>query len=245
MDEITGSKVKEQLLFTYKYKIELHAHTNPVSGCSKVSPEEMAETYARFGYDAIVITDHFTSKLFSDKTKDEGIEYFLSGYENTKKAAEKSGLKVLLGAEVRFTENVNDYLIYGVDKNILSDVYDHFSDGVIKYRKEVKLPDSVFLQAHPFRDNMEPVPPEILDGIEIFNFNPPQNSRNAIAARYAFENGFKIRTVGSDFHNPARQGEALSALRTKTLPNDTFELAEILRSGDFIYQAADDVIILP
>ena len=43
----------------YKYKIELHAHTNPGSGCSSVSPERMVAVHKKSGCDAVVITNHF------------------------------------------------------------------------------------------------------------------------------------------------------------------------------------------
>ena len=46
--------------------------------------------------------------------------------------------------EIRFTENVNDYLIYGVDRDILSVCYDYLTKGVEVFRKEVKLQNSVF-----------------------------------------------------------------------------------------------------
>ena len=36
--------------------------------------------------------------------------------EETEKYGKELGIKVYLGAEIRFTENNNDYLIFGVDK---------------------------------------------------------------------------------------------------------------------------------
>ena len=55
--------------------------------------------------------------------------------------------------------------------------------------------------------------------------------------------GFKIVTAGSDFHEINVGYEAVAALRTKTLPNDSFELAKILKSGDYLFNVAGSIII--
>ncbi|MBE6740660.1 MAG: PHP domain-containing protein [Ruminococcaceae bacterium] len=237
--------LKEQLINEYPYKIELHAHTKPVSPCSEISPTEMVETYNKKGYNGIAITNHFIEWMFNDKTKEDSLNYYLSDFEETKKEAEKYGIKVYLGIELRFNENNNDYLIYGADREILSICYDNFHAGIEKFRKEIKLPNSVFIQAHPFRDGMELVDPDLLDGIETFNLHPGHNSRVALAARYAKENNILIKTAGSDFHHPDKGHEAVSALRTKVLPEDSFELAEILKSGDYIFEIGEDSILIP
>lgn len=229
----------------YPYRIELHAHTKGISPCSEISPEEMAETYYQKGYDAVVITNHFISELLKGETKEEKLDWYFSGYEETKYAAKKYGLKVFLGAELRFTENHNDYLLYGVDKEILSTCYDYFEKGIESFRNEVKLEKSVFIQAHPFRDGMELVDPTLLDGIEAFNMHPGHNSRIGIATRYAAENNLKIKTTGSDFHHPNRGHEAVSALRTKIMPENSFDIAKILRSGDYILELGENSILLP
>ena len=46
----------------YPYKIELHAHTSPVSACAHVSPAETVRRYAKKGVDALVITNHLNPK---------------------------------------------------------------------------------------------------------------------------------------------------------------------------------------
>lgn len=237
--------IKQSLLEQYKYRIELHAHTVRISPCSRIEPKEMVRIYKEKGYDAVVITNHFHEGLIENEEKEAYIERYLSGYFETLKAAEGTGLKIILGAEVRFNENFNDYLIYGVDREILSKSYDYFKKGVEAFREEVKLPESVFIQAHPMRDGMTLCNPSILDGVETFNMHPGHNSRVGLTVRYAYENGLKIKTAGSDFHHPNKGHEAVSALRTKTLPNDSFELAQILKSGDYIFEIGENSIVLP
>ena len=61
--------LKTELTSNYKYRIELHAHTSPASGCSQVTPKDMAYTYKSLGYDAVTVTNHFIlSDIFSALT---------------------------------------------------------------------------------------------------------------------------------------------------------------------------------
>ncbi len=237
--------IKQQFEKEYKYRIELHTHTNPGSSCSEIPPEELIETYTQKGYDAVVITNHFVSYMFEGLTKEDALDKYLSDFEKAKSVAENSNIRVLLGAEIRFDENCNDYLIFGVDREVLSKGYDYFGKGLRAFRTEVSLDKSVFVQAHPHRDGMEETDPSLLDGYEIFNMHPGHNSRVAISTRHAKNAGAKIVTVGSDYHHRGRGHEGISALRTKVLPNDSFALAEILKSGDYVFEIGERAIILP
>ena len=236
--------IKEQLLKQYPYRIELHAHTYPVSGCSCILPEEMPTLLKKKGIDAVVITNHFV--FHTDGTPmEEALDFYLNDYEKTKAAAENQGIRVILGAEVRFQDNPNDYLLFGVDRDILRKCYAYLEKGVELFRKEVALPDSVFLQAHPFRDGLTRANPALLDGIETFNMHPHHNSRVAMAVKYAVENRISIQTVGTDLHEKTESHEGICALRTATLPEDSFDIAKILRSGEYIFEIGEENIVLP
>lgn len=241
---MTTAQFKEQLKKEYPIRIEMHAHTFPISPCSEVSPAQLAEIYSKKEYDAIVLTNHYALDLCSGMDKESAVDMHISTYEEFKKECEKYGMSAFLGIEVRFTENHNDYLIYGVDREILLTVYDYFDKGLEAYRTEVKLDKSVFLQAHPFRDGMKRVNPELLDGVEVFNMHPNHNSRVGLASKFAADNGLSIITSGSDFHHPNSNHEGVSALRTRLLPKDSFELAEILKSGDYLMEVSGNSLIL-
>ena len=45
-----ASALKKLLEKEYKYRIELHAHTSPVSHCGHKSPEEQVELYKKAGF---------------------------------------------------------------------------------------------------------------------------------------------------------------------------------------------------
>ena len=235
-------KLKTKLFKKYKHKTELHAHTSPVSGCSQVTPQNMVETYKNLGYSAVAITNHFTYQ--ENRDKNEYIDFYLNDFEQTAKIGKEQGLKVYLGAEIRFTENCNDYLIYGVDRKILEEIYDYLPYGLENFRKNYAMPNSIFIQAHPKRDGIETIDLSLLDGVEVYNMHPHHNSKIGLASLYA-ESGDKIIvTAGSDFHHPNHNHEGLSAIRTASLPEDTFALAKLLKSNDFLLQIGKDNIVL-
>lgn len=242
------ASIRSELLNTYKYRIELHAHTSPASSCSEVPVPDLVAAYAGLGYDGIVLTNHFFtdySTCMMGHTVEEGVKIYLNDYREAVRIGKERGLKVLLGAEIRFTENSNDYLIYGLNERMLIEIYGYLQDGVENFRKKYPMPDSVFIHAHPFRDGMVEVDPALLDGIETFNMHPGQRSRNAVANLYAEEKGFGIRIVGSDFHFLRGRGLAVSAIRTKSMPEDSFALAAILKSGDYIGEIGTGALVLP
>ncbi|MBO4468633.1 MAG: PHP domain-containing protein [Clostridia bacterium] len=238
---------KQDLIKTYKYRIELHAHSMPASQCCNCPQERFLELYSEMGVDAVCITNHFykNSYIFKDKSKKECIDCYLDDYEKLCVSAKPYGIKILLGCEIRFADNTNDYLIFGVDRDILEEAFDHIGGTLEEYRNSVSLPKSVFIQAHPFRDNMVTVDPRLLDGIETMNFHPSHNSRNSVTAAYAKAYNIKICTGGSDFHHDRPFNPAALLMLSKELPEDSFELAKIIKENDYIFQLGDNHIIIP
>lgn len=234
--------MKDQIFNQYPYRIELHAHSSPCSGCSHTSPEELVRLYAEKGYDGIVLTNHFDpGKL--ELGKSEAVAVIMRDYENAKKSAEQYGMMVYLGAELRFQENINDYLIYGVNEQLLYTFFDYIPTDMATFRREVALPNSVVLQAHPFRPNMVLCDPSLLDGMECLNLHPRHNSAVGLATQYAYEKNSPIKIAGGDSHRVGDQG--LAALRTKALPKDSFEIAVILKSGDYVFDIGGESLWIP
>ncbi len=234
--------IKQALLQQYPYRVELHAHTAPVSGCSEVSPAELIDIYAAQGVDAVVITNHFTYHEGLDPA--DYVNTHVAAFEQAKAHAEQYGMQVYLGAEIRFTENVNDYLVYGVDRQQLLEIYDYLPHGIERFRREYAMPDSVFVQAHPKRDHMTPVDAALLDGVEVFNMHQNHNSRVGLAALFAREKDGMIVTIGSDFHHPHREHEAQGLIRVSQLPKDGFALAALLRSGEYVMELARGYLVI-
>lgn len=225
----------------YKYKIETHAHTSPMSPCAHLTPEEVIERYAAIGFSAVAITNHFCQYSFGNDNKGTVISRFLADYYNARNSAEKHGMKALLGMEIRFPENCNDYLIFGIEEDEIDHLYELTKTDYVSFYKEFKNDKNVILQAHPFRDGMALGDPEYLDGIETFNMHPSQNSRVALAAQYAKKHPHFITTCGTDFHYDTHQG--LGGILSKTLPKDSVELAALLKSRDYLFNVGGSIVI--
>ena len=227
----------------YLYKIELHAHTNPGSSCSSVTPEKMVAIHKQIGCDAVVITNHFQPDYFykNFNSKQELIDKYLEGYRKTYEIGQREGLTVLLGMEIRVAENSNDYLVYGIDDEFIGKASEYLDKNLELLYKNLKNDRNVIIQAHPFRNGMTEMPKEFLDGIETFNLHPGHNSRVGMASSYVKENNILITTCGSDFHDEPNYGLAL--LRSKTLPRDSFELAELIKSRDYLFDISGNIVI--
>ena len=181
------------------YKTELHTHTSRASSCSEIGAKQLANIYKENGYDSVVLTNHFTTMLQGETLQDK-INWYLEDYYECFEVGEHIGLNVILGAELRFTENNNDYLIFGITPEDLIEIYKMLPYGIESFYRQYKNEKNVIVQAHPFRNGMVSVTPKSLDGIEVFNLHPNHNSRIGLAAKYANENNM-IATCGSDFHH--------------------------------------------
>ena len=234
-------KISEELKSLYPYRIELHAHSSPASGCSEVPADELVRVFYEAGYDGIVITNHFISDSEHSVSKEEAVEKFKKDLYLAKETGEKLGIKVYAGAELRFHKHSdNDYLFFGFESDELPEIFDYLNTNLETFVKEYKKEGSFLVQAHPFRNGMIRMNSELLDAIEAFNVHQNHNSRVAVAAKYAAAEG-KIMTVGSDYHHPGFEG--ISATRTKFLPKDEAELVSILRNNDFLIEIGGRILL--
>ena len=225
------------MLDEYKFKTELHAHTSPASKCSQMSPEELIDAYKALGFDTVAITNHF---IYTEDESDEKVGVITADYFRTKEYGEKNGINVVLGAEIRFSENVNDYLVYGIDTDELYKINKLLGVGIDEFYKRYKSEKNVIVQAHPFRDGMTQISLDSVDGYEVFNMHPGHNSRIAVAAKTIFGKN-KIITGGTDYHHPNHEG--MCAVLTKAPITDSYQLAKILQSGDYLLDIWGDKVI--
>lgn len=216
-----------------KYMYESHFHTSDVSTCAHISAEEAAELYKNAGYSGVVVTDHFSTDCFENKYPGnnwkEKVDYFLRGYYNAKKH-ETEDFSVMLGIELRFDENDNDYLVYGVDEEFL-----YNNEGITKmtakqFKKLAEKNQLTVIQAHPFRIDSNITNPRYIDGIEIYNGNRRHDSSNNLAEIWAKKHGF-LTTSGSDFHE--YEDLARSGMVCDKFIKDSKEFRTVLLSGGF------------
>lgn len=190
------------------YRTELHCHTQGVSVCAECPPEEGARLYIEAGYRTVVVTDHMNRWTFRDLPAEmpweSRVEHFLSGWRRFREAAGER-LAVLLGMELRFDENENDYLVYGITPEFLLAHPQMMEMTPASFSELARKSGLLFYQAHPFRNGMTVVDPALLDGIETHNGHPRHDSRNEIAAAWAKKFGL-LEIGGSDFHEPEACG---------------------------------------
>ena len=185
-----------------KYRYETHLHTDESSHCARVPAAEAVRMYRNEGYAGIIVTDHYFRGYFDMqpfRKWNEKIDRFLSGYKKALNEGCKVGLDVQLGMEIRFDENANDYLVYGIDEEFLRENRELYRLTLKEFRELVAGKGIAIVQAHPFRPGITPTPPSLLDGVETWNGHPRHNSQNHLAFEYAAQNGLKMLS-GSDFH---------------------------------------------
>ena len=120
------------------YKTELHAHTSPVSGCSDIDPKDLVLIYKENGYDSVAITNHFIADRLQGENGQEKVKWYLEDYYKCAEEGALIGLNVVLGAEIRFTENNNDYLVFGICPEDLIDIYKLLPYGIDNFYREYK-----------------------------------------------------------------------------------------------------------
>ena len=214
------------------FKTELHCHSKDISQCARVSFEEIVDKYVSAGYNTLVLSNHFntgTKDSLGAKSWGEWVDKYVGSYKALKEFA-KGKLNILLGMELRFDENCNDYLVFGVTEEFLRKYDDMLQMNPSSFRKIANENGCLFVQAHPFRNGMTVVRPDSLDGVEVFNGHYGHDSRNDIANAWADKFGL-IKTSGTDFHyndSPANGG-----ILTDVEITAMDQLLEILKSGKY------------
>ncbi len=214
------------------FKTELHCHSSDISFCAKVDAKAIIDKFTGAGYSTLVLTNHFISHMRLDhgcNTWDEWVDKYLDGYYKLKKEGEGK-LNVLLGMELRFNDNYNDYLVFGLTEKFLRDNPDFYNLNIWKFHDLAKENGLIVIQAHPFRDGMTVTHPHAIDGVEVFNGHGGHDSRNDIAEAWASKYGL-IKTSGTDFHYdyaPANAG-----IITDFEITDMDMLVKTLREGNY------------
>lgn len=182
------------------YLFDTHIHTKEASSCSRVWAADIVKRYKELGYNGLVITDHFSASQFKrhGSTYEEQVQTYLSGYRAAKEF-EDENFHIILGMELRFLENDNDYLVYGFDEDfVINNDLTQYNDPE-EFRSVIEENNLIMFQAHPFRIGMTVVDPELLDGVEVYNGHGDHDSRNDIAYKWAEKHGLR-KLSGSDFH---------------------------------------------
>lgn len=224
-----------------QYQIETHLHTNHTSKCGWLDAAALAEGYAQAGYAAVAVTDHYNRDTFEyldlDTTApDDVMSHFLDGFRRMEAECAKRGLKVYKGAELRFDECCNDYLLYNYPDELLARPEEVFHMGIAAFAPLAREAGALLVQAHPYRKKCTPAFACYLDGVEVCNLNPRHENNNPRAEEYAALHGL-LRTGGSDCHRSEDIGQG--GILARTLPEDAAALVRLLRSGEYTVIGAE------
>ena len=73
--------------------------------------------------------------------------------------------------------------------------------------------------------------------------HPTHNPRSALAALYAKEQGISLTVAGTDFHHMKPGYIATAALRCREIPTDSFGVAKLLKTGDYIFEISGKFLL--
>lgn len=219
------------------FLFDLHIHTQEVSPCGELPAADIVRQYHARGYSGIVITDHFRRKTMQrlpGESWPEKVDGYLRGYELAKEAGDALGLTVLLGLESRTADfDCNDFLIYGITRDFLLEHEWLYDRPLAEISAIVRGAGGMIYQAHPLRRGMKVAPPELVDGIEVFN-GRNNNFTTDIAVHTARERGWHMLS-GSDCHSTeeACRGGVLFEER----PETSEQLLQALRADRYAWIA--------
>ena len=214
------------------FKTELHCHSSDVSACARVDADTIIDKFVAGGYSTLVLCNHFSQWTYDFlKCTDWNnfIDKFVEGYKNLKERAQGK-LNILLGMELRFNENTNDYLVFGITEEFLRAQEGIFKSNPWDFHEVARENGLLFIQAHPFRNGMTVNDPRAIDGVEVFNGHGGHDSRNDIANAWADKFGL-IKTSGTDFHYDYAPTNA--GIETDEEITSLEQLIEVLRSGNY------------
>lgn len=214
-----------------KYKTELHCHSCEISECASVDLNEIIEKYTQYGYSSLVLTNHLWSwdcKDNFEKYKQKVDDLFAV----CDKARELAGdrLNIINGVELALRDG-NDYLLYGVTKEFLLSEKDISSLITQQLKDRANAYGIIVIHAHPLRFGQWHLPPEEIDGYEIYNGHPEAQSNNDAAELIFKRLKGKILTSGSDFHYHHHIPRA--GIATDQPITNMDELMATLRSGNY------------
>jgi predicted metal-dependent phosphoesterase TrpH len=176
----------------------------------------MARLYKESGYSGIVITDHLFKGLqpyLKSSSWKETVERYCLGYDAARAEGRRIGLTVLWAMELTLYGDTTygDYLVYGLDPDFLQAHPELYALDLAAFREIAGEEEMLVYQAHPFRQGKQLAPAQLLDGIEVYNGNPRQESNNGTARDFAEKHGLRF-LASSDAHRPedvARAGMLL------------------------------------
>ena len=181
--------------------IDPHVHSNEISRCSKLSVEEVIDNKIALGYDGAILTNHCQPWYYEKHEHKEEIKKYIEVFEKGRIYAENKNFILMLGIEVTLTvPRYSDWLLYGLTEDILLNSPCLYALTQKELYEFCERNGVVLVQAHPYREPIEPCDPKYMDGVEI-NCHPFHGDLPRKDKVVAFAKGNSlIITCGVDYH---------------------------------------------
>jgi hypothetical protein len=219
------------------YLYETHLHTCQSSACGVSRGRDYIGRYIDSGFSGIIVTDHFyrgNTAVSRSLPWKEWVKRFCQGWEDAREEGARLGLDVFFGWEETF-DGCDDYLVYGLDKELL---LDHPEARRWTRREQylaVKAAGGCVVQAHPFRQHYYIdrviLSSACVDAVEAANAGNHEQSYDALAMRYAEK--LKLpATAGSDIHDAGQfsTGDTFGVYLPEKI-NDISGYVQAIRNG--------------
>ncbi len=180
---------------------DIHVHTSEVSPCGHIDALETVRVYSEARFSGICITDHYTRPIFESfhGSWAQKAKAYCKGYENARRYGDEYGLDVIFGMEVKLDGSPNEYLVYGLDTDVVNDFPELYALTLPQLHEFVQENNGLLFQAHPCRPYLTLADTDHLDGLEVFNGNPRHTSYNHKAMGIALERNL-LMISGADSH---------------------------------------------
>ena len=217
------------------YKTELHCHSKEFSWCASHAAQDIVAQYRSCGYTTIVLTNHLSPSYFDiykGLSWEQLIRKHFAAVETMRECAGDS-MNVIAGTEIRFRENGNDYLGFGMDEEAFLAVPDALEMSISEFYGEAASKGALVIQAHPFRPGMTVIDYKDVDGVEVYNgsHTNPLYNKQALSLAENCTDKVLIRTSGSDHHHASQMPSG--GIITDQPITCTAELLRHLRCGDY------------
>lgn len=221
---------------------DLHCHTGGISRCCKAPYDKIIDMAKKYGYEGMVITNHFTEVDLNEFGEEKFVEMYIEEYNKCRAYGEKVGINVLFGAEITVSYNIDVHLvIYGVTPQFLRDnprlpllSQKEIYEACHKY-------GCLLINAHPFRLGMTIQDVNYLDGVEVNCHAKFGDCHEKELTQFAKDHGLAL-TCGCDYHADTRKPTGGTYLPDNILTNT--DLVNYLKTSDTFHIKVDDPVTL-
>ena len=181
-------------------KIDAHVHSKGISGCSRVSCQEIVDEKMALGYDGAILTNHCQKWYYPPEKHREFMQAVIDEFKEGKAYADSKGFRFYLGLEVTLDDpHYADWLLYGVTEEFLRSCPCLYQLTQKELFALCETWGILLVQAHPYRQT--PADPNYMHGVE-HNGGTKYGDAEKFPLVETFAKTHKLLlTCGTDYHS--------------------------------------------